>query len=58
MPCEMHVGTEHHSITVCFKIEQMGTLETVLRFDVQKNILQGQNVCYTFKFLCFLGNHL
>jgi hypothetical protein len=34
MPCEMHVGTECHSINVCLKIEQMGTSEMVLRFDV------------------------
>lgn len=45
MPCEMHVGTEHHSITVCLKNEQTGTSETVLTFYVQKKILQGQKVC-------------
>ena len=46
MPCEMHVGTEHHSITVCFKIEQMGTSETFLKFDVQRNITRAKSLLH------------
>jgi len=51
MPYEMHVENEHHSITVHFKIEQTGTSETVLRFDVKKKYYKGK------KFV-ILGNHL
>jgi len=42
----MHVGTEHHSITVCLNVEELGTSETVLRFDVpkKKKKIQGQKV--------------